>query len=557
MNFSVIITIILLVIMLIAIGLAVLFGFRRNIVQTGVRAGCVIFAVILSAVLAATLTPVLLPSILSLGGDSVVGALGDYLASGSSAAEQLGDVLSAALAPAFFLVFFILISAILLIAYIVLSSLLFSDKALEKKNKSVPHTKPLFGVNIAAHVIFSLAIVSLVLMPVSYYITIAGEYVDASKTEETEEASLVEPVDNIALLTAYKASDSLLANSLTAAGKYINSTETEETQGTSFIEAAHNNALLNVYGVLGSPRSGFLKSVQTDGGETTTVQDSAEAMLPAVVLLMSSDAESLLSSSVLYQLADSAESNSYLNTLIGGLLSDAGTAWANGESFLSVDPIISSDNSLAASVYAVLSEGNNASEDLRSVGILYSFDQALVTASETEEESIDTIEQSFSEIAANATEESVAVAKEFLTEEILSSLGRIVENREGVYATAISDILDGFLAIKQDTSLTEEERQQKIETEVAAIARFLYMVENWETADIEECAEVIFSSEILQTVIINATNSGTINDPFNFITSSSRDLLTTVKRLLAKYGVEEGSVLYNSVIALATEQLSS
>ncbi len=530
MNFSSAITFIFVFITLIALIPVVIFGCKRNLLQAGVKLAFVFVGIVVAGLVTYCFAPVLFVAVF--GSIETETPFFEYLAGGSVGAQDLAKLLSALCCPLLFLTFFIVVEILFTIGYAVLSKLLLS-----RKLQNVKRGGARAGMRAGSMILSFLAgflIVSSLTLPLSYYGSVIGENAEIVSNE-----SVIK-----------QASDSLTEN--------------------VFHKAYYSVGQITAKGVT---------SIKSRSGYKTTAGEALEEF-SAFAAMNFED----LTATQCYRFAAEVERNPFVDEMIGGILSDAAGDWKNGEEFIGTESVEIVNESVTNSVYDIFIENTLASVEFYGVGNVLSVQTAFssdpvtkVIVDENGEEKevlVETSEQLY-ELAQNITAESASIAKQILAADVIESMDVAASQNAQSYSDAVSYILDGLVAVRDDATLTEEERDAALirETEKIAVLfdvssgnKTIVSKDEIGTAAAPEGAipvsvlvEAISASSILRETTIaiaHSTNefgeSVVVTNPLGLADEFDEKIVREMKDCLGDYGItQEGTPeLYESILAV-------
>lgn len=226
-----------------------------------------------------------------------------------------------------------------------------------------------------------------------------------------------------------------------------------------------------------------------------------------------------LTSQTFYDLANSIQDNPLVDEVAGQVVSEAATAWKNGDDFYGMqDPMAGSD--IADSLYNALinKSGENSPASVKFKGAGNAVDIAnivlgvnIIGSSSGDGEKTETIEQ-VKTLVDNITEESAEVVKESLTDEVISSITENMgedstiksdEQSSAAISTAVSTLVDGLVGLNNEDTPAET-----VEYEQNAVAEMFDAINNADTIDEDSAASL--AESVKDSVIVNDTVSSLI-----------------------------------------------
>jgi hypothetical protein len=508
MNYSLIIWIVFGVISALVVLFTVIFCFRRTGLQSFIRLLFLLAAAVIAVFATLAVT------------SYAVDYATAYL-SGVATAEEMRQLVAAAIAPICFLAVFIVVNLVLFIIYAIVGACSFSQghhKRKERRLGRVYHTGKISrAFSLLFNFVICFSIASMLLVPVTYYVplayTVATNYSATTTSQSTSDVT-----DGVIKV------DAQVAESANTA------------QMTDVLKAITENPFYHLYAVEGDLVTKKVTTMDANG-EQTTLKEFVDVAIPVVneiTDLSSGD----VSPEKLYNVAGDIKSNGFLDKLLGGVLSDAAKEWKQGKSFLGIAPPDLQSQALSQSVYAVLAQQDTVSDSLYAVGHIYALSNVLNVTSLGSGSSADALNA----LANNLTLDSMNIVKNLLSDTVIEELG-LKENQSATKITgAVNGIMEGLYKVKNTDS-------EKLATETAAIATVFDAVQNASTMDAETADDMVGAlkeSEVLQDVLKDMVEDNA--NPLQVEVADGTE--DTIKTALADNDVQEDSELYNTVMQL-------
>jgi hypothetical protein len=313
------------------------------------------------------------------------------------------------------------------------------------------------------------------------------------------------------------------------------------------LQKVANNPLLNVYGFVGGVVSDNITTMKTEAG-TTNLKNFVNGLQPiigSVLEISQSDTENL-SSAQLYALADNMEQNTFADSLLGHLVSQAASKWKNNEQYLGQEPIDFGSEQLNTSIYNTLEGQSKVSESFRAVGHIYSVVQVMQVVGTPSGENAQTSAQIMQSLANNLTPESIEIVSELVSGAVIGELSSVDSGLSEVAAEkvsgAVSNLLTGLYEVKQNNP-------EKLEAETAAVATVFDVVNKTDSLtkdDAKDVVEAVKESTVLQDVLEEMVTDN--ENPLNVEVSEETE--EQIKQALEENDIEKDSKVYNIVASL-------
>ncbi len=516
----------------VVLAIAVLFGWKRNIYQSGSKLAMTILSIVISVLIVKLCVPGILFDSLTAFGGMVNEEVLAYL-NMISAAKDVILFVSCLVMPAVFFAVYAVISLIFLLLYLIPERLL-SNKAIAKRatkaaaelqtvpdiqtpaqildteNTGAPEEKIavkkdcrkvwLKVATIACSVISSFLVLAFLALPISYYsdaVVLVGEV--ASVGEESEFSDVVEIAESIS------------------------------SYPTNVVYKPFNSIV-----------SGVLDSFKTSKGGCVSAVETVCDLLMLTQSIPDAPTE-LLSPQTCYTLAEQFENNAFLNGVASSIMSDMVEVWQQGEAFLGTEPLNAGSPELTDLVYTTLADCEDVSTVLRLLGDILSLQKVMQPDAEGR---VDALYQ----VLVSANPNSTETLKNMLTSETVSAT---LPSMEG-YGTLLDSVLTQVVAIKEDSGLTEDEKTRILQQEAKSLTVVIDMVNDPANMQAENLIDSVLNSKVLTATIQDVTKNSTVKDPFGVASQLPPEFTENVGQILVNEGVAENTDLYNAFMALIT-----
>jgi hypothetical protein len=522
---------------------AVIFGFRRNFVQTIIRLIVLAGVVVASAFVAVTYSKTLFEAALDYANSAEANASNDilaYLASGTDAAEKLKSIGESAFAPMIFFAVFIVLNLVTFLLYAIIGAFTFSQGHKKRKaRRNGDEYRVGKGFRIAClvlNLVIAFSLASFILIPVTYYAPLVEEVIplydqmNASNQQEEQ----VDPEGEIGK-SSYAFGEGndyyVLTDTQSDDLSQLGDLDFEE-----ILEKVNSSMLVKLYSPVGGIVSGGITQLKA-GDNQTNVKDLV-ANLVNVLSDVISVQDGDITSGKIYNIAKSAATDKYLDELLGGLIADACTAWSKGETFLGVSPI----DGIPTSVYTALKDQKTASEAIKAFGHAYAF-MSIMNYSSSDANSTASAADTVKELTENLSPESVETIKSVVNDVLTEQLGEENSNLAPVISSTISTMLDGLLEVKTSGDA------EKLEKETEAISTVFEIVnkgDDMSENDIGDLIQAVNNSEVIKDSLEKVAEEGSNILNVELTTSQEESVYKTLK----DNGVEEGDDVYKIVTSI-------
>lgn len=318
-----------------------------------------------------------------------------------------------------------------------------------------------------------------------------------------------------------------------------------------------SNPIYNIYRVLGVPVVYSITSVQVGDSKSQPLSKalvSSEELICSMLELMAN--ANLLSAKVtwpeyaeiLYDASEGVEAAPYWDKLLGSFLSDASVSWEDGDPFMGISPLFEQsmaeyDDVLEKDIYKILAENNLASTEFRAVADALTLMSSIACVNDA---SFDAV-SSLTTLMENATEESVAVVKAYITDDLLVSLGYSEED-VAFYKQVYTSVLDGALEVGNKTYADESARKAALAAEAEGVEAFLKFTAYPSSVTDKEFADAYSDSDIVKGTVASVTESGKVNDPAGIASLISESRYNSIKDILVEKMGKDEAITYNQYL---------
>lgn len=374
------------------------------------------------------------------------------------------------------------------------------DKKEDKKEKKGLPPKALRAILVAANAVCSLILAVAFVVPTTSLISACSGLIEAAGGEKSAQ----DYIDEI----------------------NTNEDTTEAKDFITQITKISSNPIYNIYRALGIPVVYSITGVQVGDSQRQPLSKalvSSEELICSMLELMAN--ADLLSTKVtwpqyadiLYDASEGVEDAPYWDKLLGSFLSDASVSWEDGDLFMGITPPFSEsmanyDEVLEKDIYKILSENNMASLEFKSVANALMLMSSIACFEEKNFDSVVTL----TTLMENIDDESAAVVKEYITDDLLLSLD-YAEDEVSFYKEVYVSVLEGSLAVSKVEYSTEDARKAAYEAEAENIITFLTFTEHPESVANNEFILAYVNSTVVQLTVKDVTDSGRVNDPAGIV----------------------------------------
>lgn len=318
-----------------------------------------------------------------------------------------------------------------------------------------------------------------------------------------------------------------------------------------------SNPIYNIYRVLGVPVVYSITSVQVGDSKSQPLSKalvSSEELICSMLELMAN--ANLLSAKVtwpeyaeiLYDASEGVEAAPYWDKLLGSFLSDASVSWEDGDPFMGISPLFEQsmaeyDDVLEKDIYKILAENNLASTEFRAVADALTLMSSIACVNDA---SFDAV-SSLTTLMENATEDSVAVVKGYITDDLLASLGYSEED-VAFYKQVYTSVLDGALEVGNKTYADEGARKSALAAEAEGVEAFLKFTADPSSVTDKEFADAYSDSGIVKGTVASVTESGKVNDPAGIASLISESRYNSIKDILVEKMGKDEAITYNQYL---------
>lgn len=530
-----IITIIFIIIPSVVILIAILLGIKRNIYQSIAKLVMTILSIIISAVLVKSFTPTVASSVIgavgSFGGDFI-----QYFMSFNMAGDVL-KLLSALLMPLVFAVTFILINFVFDLLYIIPGRLL-SNKAFAKRAlKANPN--PEQNTVLKSH---------------------ESEMTNAEEPHEDKKkinwskiglragsimCNILAAVLVLAMFALPINAYGRLASSLDAAPDIAIEFDGDLEEAVLMVGNIDSHPTNRFYSVFNGVIVTYFDRFNAGDGSTVVVSDTLFSVISIVDFISGLDLTGL-NSDLLLDFANKLEENIFVKNLATELISDLCNAWVRGEAILGISaPELEGD--FLDILLTKLSDCDDITVAIRAMANALRLGQAIIPDNTNESgDTVSMIVEIFTELNAD----TAGMIKTFVSNEVLTEVAQMPPSMAQNVSGFIDSVLDGIIAVKDDTNLTNEEEKDRLNEEAKAMASVLDMAKSPETIAPEKLVESIVKSSVIANTIQEITDNGSTGDPYGIADALTPEFTEAVSQQLNIQGVEEDSDLYKSIMAM-------
>lgn len=528
-------------------------GWRRNIIQSGIKLGTVILSIIISVVIIKTVLPNQVDSLLVLASDS--GIVDSDLLSDFQSSEYLMDLFRLILAmvmPILYISVFFMMNSLFSLLYII-PGRIFSNKAIAKRaakraEKAAAVTVPDLQTSENSE------------------ITVSEQVTQEASIDTSAETSTVEPVSEqppekkinwmkvglkaASVVCSMLAGFLVLSSFMLPVGYYsefaLDCTESinDEVFDDLFGNDAENvlDALrevddhftVNCYQLLNAPVSASLNTFTSHTGTKAVATDTFIDFF-GIIGILNTDG---ITSEQFYAFADKLEENAFLNEMFTGFFQDLVKALDKGESLLGIDT--SESDGPINLLKSLVSDDRLFSDTLRMMGDMITLSESM------QSNDPDDLEDAITTIVDNMNSDSAEVYKDVMK----VAFGDSVGDQEQAYADFTAAVLDSIVSIKDDDSLSADEKEDILEREKDSLIAVMDIATGEGEADLLKLVETCIDSAALTDAVMDATNDGSVSDPYGFADNFSNEMVNSISDKLENKGYKEGSATYNAYMAL-------
>lgn len=372
-------------------------------------------------------------------------------------------------------------------------------------------------------------------------------------------AAMVVPVTSV-----ISACNSLIeaAGGEKSAQDYVDEINTSEDTGEAKdfitqISDISSNPIYNIYRVLSVPVVYSLTGVQVGDSKSQPLSKalvSSEDFICSMLELMAN--ADLLSKKVtwpkyadmLYDASEGVGEAPYWDKLLGSFLSDASVSWEDGDAFMGISPLFEAsmegyDDVLEKDIYKILSENNLASTEFRAVADALTLMSAIACVNEADFDSASAL----TALMENVTDDSSAIVKEYITDDLLLSLG-YSEESVPFYKEVYASVLDGALKVGAKEYADEASRKAAFTAEAEGVEAFLKFTADPSSVTDKEFADSYSDSDIVKGIVADVTDSGKVNDPAGIASLISGSRYNDLKDMFVEKMGKDETITYNQYL---------
>ena len=520
---SIILLILTVAIPAIFILLSVLFGFKRNIYQSLAKLGMTVFAIGLSVLLVKLITPAAFSPIFNL----VAGSIGNVAA---IIVPELTNFLSVYIMPAVFFGVFSIISLICLILYLTISKKKLTDakvaalkaKIAAKKaakdasvedegmvvetveapqNNETPALKDNEKAKkawlrvgcVALSVLSVLLVLAHFAMPLSYYSDVADDVLSVSFMRESTEEIL--PI----------------------------------------VDTVSNYPAVKIYRFVSTPAVWCFDRIRSTNGVGDSARNTLDTILNIADIFSNMDKQQS-QSECFYAAANLVEKNPYLDNLLLEILQkvafDRTLLGQQGDTLggVSVETVIS-----------CLERVDSAKSLFYMLGDIATLPDIIGE---------DITDEALTNVFVNFRTESLNILEVL----VLESVKDMEKFSVDVSDDLVSSVFTAITEIKNDPSISDDEKAIILADEAESIQIFLSVMNNPRKADPKQIGKAIAQSNAISDALIAATDGGTVRDPCGFGKALTSSFTKKVNAAVEAEGIAEDSELYAAVNAFFSKK---